>query len=150
MGSAGFSAHGLTILRCWLSWLSVFLQVRVVFMLQERGPLPGPETGLLSNTQKWIVEIDTCADKARDLLGKGTQVESGSIRVPRRTALPCGSQSWVSWWWDYFPGGWILGSGGTRGFSFWPFSNASGWWWLISSVFLIRISCLKTTHANGY
>ena len=24
------------------------------------------------------------------------------------------------------------------------------WWWLISSVFLIRISCHKTTHANGY
>ena len=28
--------------------------------------------------------------------------------------------------------------------------HSSGWWWLISSVFLIRISCHKTTHANGY
>ena len=28
--------------------------------------------------------------------------------------------------------------------------NSSGWWWLISSVFLIRIFCHKTTHANGY
>ena len=44
----------------------------------------------------------------------------------------------------------ILGSGQTRGVSFWPFPNSSGWWWLISSVFLIRISCHKTTHANGY
>ena len=26
----------------------------------------------------------------------------------------------------------------------------SHWWWLISSIFLIRISCHKTTHANGY
>ena len=34
--------------------------------------------------------------------------------------------------------------------SFRPFPNSSGWWWLISSVFLIRISCHKTTHANGY
>ena len=34
-------------------------------------PLPGPETGLLSNTQKRIVEGDTCADKARDFIGKG-------------------------------------------------------------------------------
>ena len=44
----------------------------------------------------------------------------------------------------------ILGSGWTRGVSFWPFPNSSGWWWLISSVFLTRISCPKTTHANGY
>ena len=35
-------------------------------LLQEGRPLPGPETGLLSNTQKWIVREDTCADKARD------------------------------------------------------------------------------------
>ena len=44
----------------------------------------------------------------------------------------------------------ILGSGRTRGVSFRPFPNSSGWWWLISSIFLIRISCHKTTHANGY
>ena len=40
-------------------------------MLQEGGPLPGPETGLLSNTRKWIVRGDICADKARDFIGKG-------------------------------------------------------------------------------
>ena len=44
----------------------------------------------------------------------------------------------------------ILGSGRTCGVSFRPFPNSSGWWWLISSVFLIRISCHKTTQANGY
>ena len=44
----------------------------------------------------------------------------------------------------------ILGHGRTRGVSFRPFLNSSGWWWLISSVFLIGISCHKTTHANGY
>ena len=44
----------------------------------------------------------------------------------------------------------ILGSGQTHGVSVRPFLNSSGWWWLISSVFLIRISCHKTTHANGY
>ena len=44
----------------------------------------------------------------------------------------------------------ILGSGRTRGVSFRPFLNSSGWWWLISSVFLIRIASHKTTHANGY
>ena len=44
----------------------------------------------------------------------------------------------------------ILGSGWTRTVFFWPFPNSSGWGWLISSVFLIRISCHKTAHANGY
>ena len=43
----------------------------VVRVLQEGGPLLGPKTGLLSNTRKWIVRGDTCADKARDFLGKG-------------------------------------------------------------------------------
>ena len=36
--------------------------------LQKRGSLPDPESGLLSNTWKWI---ETCADKARDFIGKG-------------------------------------------------------------------------------
>ena len=74
-------------------------------MLQEGGPLPGPETGLLSNTRKWIVRGDTCADKARDFIGKGTRAESRRLREPRRTALPRGSHSWVLWWWNWFPGG---------------------------------------------
>ena len=44
----------------------------------------------------------------------------------------------------------ILRGGQRCGISFWPFLNSSGWWWLISSVFLTRISCHKTTHVNGY
>ena len=44
----------------------------------------------------------------------------------------------------------ILASGRTRGVSFRHFLNSSGWRWLISSLFLIRISCHKATHANGY
>ena len=44
----------------------------------------------------------------------------------------------------------ILDSGQRRGLPSWPFPNSSGWWWLISSIFLIRISCHKTTHANSY
>ena len=43
----------------------------------------------------------------------------------------------------------ILGGGWTCGVSFWPFLNCSGWWRLISSVFLTRTSCHKS-HANGY
>ena len=44
----------------------------------------------------------------------------------------------------------ILGSGRTCGVSFRPFPSSSSWWWLISFIFLIRISHDKTTHANGY
>ena len=117
---------------------------------------------------------DTCADKARDFIGKG---HSGGEQQGKGTQN-C-SAAWlavlgfmvmglVSGWSlanhsnSVFPGGtriaqprWmlargILGSGRTRGVSFRPFPISSGWWWLISSVFLIRISCHKTTHANGY
>ena len=39
-------------------------------LLQEGGPLPGPKSGLFSNTQKWTVgDID--ADNVRDFIGKG-------------------------------------------------------------------------------
>ena len=50
-----------------------------LLLLQEGGPLTGPETGLLSNTQKWIVHGDTCAEKARDFIGKGARVESRRV-----------------------------------------------------------------------
>ena len=141
-------------------------------MLQEGGPLPGPQTGLLFNIQKWIVWGNTCADKARDLIGKGHPVESSRLRG---TALPRGSQSQFYgdgisfqvvfsqlFWLRVLPGGaclvqprWmperrILGGGLTCGVSFRPFANSSSWWWLISPVFLTRTSCHKTTHANGY
>ena len=40
-------------------------------LLQERGALSGPESELLSNTQKCIVRVDACADKQRDFIQKG-------------------------------------------------------------------------------
>ena len=39
------------------------------FCCKEGEPLSGPKGGLLSNTQKWMVWGDTCADKARDFFG---------------------------------------------------------------------------------
>ena len=47
----------------WHSWT-----LRI--LLQKGGPLSGPKGGLLSNTRKWIVWGDTCADKARDFIGR--------------------------------------------------------------------------------
>ena len=68
-----------------------------LLVLQEGEPLPGPETGHLSNTWKGIVQGDTCADKARGVIGKGHWVESSRVREPRRTVLPRGLQSRVLW-----------------------------------------------------
>ena len=45
-------------------------------LLWEGGPFPGPKSGLLSNTWKWIVQGDSYADKARDFIEKGHQGES--------------------------------------------------------------------------
>ena len=117
-------------------------------LLQEGGPLPGPETGLLSNTRKLIVQGDTCADKARDLIGKGHPGELLCSLGCYGDGISFRVVFGQSLYFRVFPGGariaqprWmlvrgILGSARTRGVSFGPFPNSSGWWWLISSVFL--------------
>ena len=61
-------------------------------MLQEGGRLPGPETGLSSNTRKWIVRGDTCADKARDFIGKG---HPGGEQEGKGTQENC-SAAWLT------------------------------------------------------
>ena len=63
-----------------------------VVLFQEGGPLPGPETGLLSNTQKWIVQGDTCADKSRDFIGKG---HPGGEQEGKGTQENC-SAAWLA------------------------------------------------------
>ena len=147
-----------------------------VRLLQDRGPLPGPETGPLSNTGKWIVRGDTCADKARDFIGKG---RPGGEQEGQGTRENC-SVTWLA-----VSGFMVMGlvsrlslashsnsesflvvhalfsqdgcqqEGfwevvGHNGVSFWTFANYSDWWRLISSVFLTRTSCHKTAPANGY
>ena len=96
-------------------------------------------------------------------VGKGTQ-ENCSARLTVSGFYGDGISFQVvysqSFWLRFLPGGacllqprWmleILGGGQTCGVSFWPFLNSSSWWWFISSVFLTRTSCVKTTHANGY
>ena len=144
--------------------------------MQEGGLLPGPETGLLSNTRKWIVQGDTCADRARDFIGKG---HPGGEQEGKGTQENC-SVTWLAvlgfmviglvsglslanhsdsrvlsvgthlvqprW----MPERRILGGGQTGGVSFWPFPNSSGWWRLVNSLFLTRTSCHKTTNTNDY
>ena len=146
------------------------------FYCWKGGPFQGLRVGsrlTLGNTLSKEIHVI----KARDYIGKGSSMKSRSVREPGRTALSCGSQSQVFWWWDLFlgclwpiiliqglPGGtcitqprWVPARrilGGHMDLylsvSFWTFLNSSGWWWLVNSVFLTRISCHKITHANGY
>ena len=154
----------------WLYiYLAVLLQVLSLhpYCCRKGDPFQGPKLGsclILGNELSKETHVLTKQDV---LLGKGTQEESRRVREPRRVSgfmvmgLVSGLSSanhsdWV------LPGGahlvqprWmlargILGSGWTRSVSFRPFPNTSGWWWLISSVFLTRTSCHKTTHASGY
>ena len=60
-------------------------------MLQEGGPLPGPETGLLSKTLGNELSEEThVLTKQEILLGKSTLAESSRVREPRRIALSHG------------------------------------------------------------
>ena len=134
---------------------AIFGPIDGVGVFQERGHLPGPESGLLSNTGKWIVWGDTCADKARDFIGKGQlggeQEGEGAQESCSATWLEVSSfmvMGLVSRWSlanrsdSVLPGGtgitqprWmperrILGGGQTCSVSFWFFPDSSHWWWL--------------------
>ena len=56
-------------------------------------PLPGPETGLMSNIGNELSEDTQMLIKQKILSGKGTRVESSRVREPRRTALLLGKVS---------------------------------------------------------
>ena len=133
----------------------------------------GPKAGSCLTLRNELSEETHLLTKQEILLGRGAPAESSRVREPRRITLTHGLQSRVLWWMDKFPcclghSFWvlpgspriaqprwmpvrsILGGDWTRGVTFWPFPNSSSWWWLISSVFLTRTSCCKTTHTNGY
>ena len=73
-------------------------------LLPEGAPLPGPQSGLLSNTlldsslRKELSEETPVLTKQETVLGKGIWVESRRVREPRRTTLLRGSQSRVLWY----------------------------------------------------
>ena len=60
-----FSSKCLNHISTWSRDKSAFFPSFIRIVLQERGPLPGPESGLFSNTQKWIVLGDTCWQSKR-------------------------------------------------------------------------------------
>ena len=139
-------------------------------LLQEGGPFQGPKVGSCLTVGNELSKETHVLTKQEILLGICAWVKSSRVKEPRRTACSPGfyddgirfqvvfSQSF---WLRIFPGGthlvqprWMpvrrtLGDGWTRGVTLWPFLNSPCWWGLISSVFLTRTSCHKTTHADG-
>ena len=63
-----------------------------LIVLQEGGSLLELESGLLSNTRKWIVQGDTCTDKAKDFIGK---VRLGREQKVKGTQENC-SANWLA------------------------------------------------------
>ena len=137
-------------------------------MARRGTPSKGPKLGSCLTLRNELSEEIHVLTKQEILLGKGAWVESSIVgnlgELLCHVALWCfmmkglvfglslanhsDSESFIvqlSW----MPAR-ILGRDRTRGVSFWPFSNSSSWWWLISSLFLTRTSCRKTPHANGY
>ena len=72
---------------------------RVAICCRKGDPFHGPKPGSCLTLGKELTE-ETCADKTRDFIGKGTQVESSRVRKTRRTTLPRGSQFLGLWLWD--------------------------------------------------
>ena len=65
------------------------------FCCRKRDPFQGPKLGSCLTLGNELSEEIHVLTKQEILLGKATQVESSRVREPKRTALLCGSQSWV-------------------------------------------------------
>ena len=74
------------------SWGSI-IHICILSAFVAEGGIPSKaKSGLLSNTQKWIVRGDTRADKARDFFGKG---RPGRERWDEGTQVNC-SALWLA------------------------------------------------------
>ena len=155
------------------AWYIVILNIfKSVRNCRKGYPFQGPKLGSCLTLGNELSKETHVLTKQEILLGKGTWVESRRVREPR-SRLACSLGFYGdgisfrvvfsrSFWFRVLPGctalvhpRWmperrILGGDRTGGVSFWPFLNSSGWWRLLSSMFLTRTSCRKTTHANGY
>ena len=68
------------------------------FCCRKGDPFQGPKLSSCLTLGDELSRETHVLTKQEILLGKGTRVESSWVREPRRTALPCGSQSRVLWW----------------------------------------------------
>ena len=67
------------------------------YCCRKEDPFQGLKLGSCLTFRNQLSEETHVLTKKEISLGKGTQVESGRLREPRRTALPRGSKSRVIW-----------------------------------------------------
>ena len=132
--------------------------------VEEGGPLPWPRMGSCLTLGSELSEEMHILTKQEALLEGAPRLRNPGELLCH---MPCslqfhGDEISQSLWLRVLPGGaciaqstWMparrtLGGGWTRGVCFWPSLSASGWWWLVSAVFLTGTSCHKITLANGY
>ena len=204
MGYAGAFPHLVSLLHvchgwvhCFLlrMWIYVWLLSRIFsnweigfmvfgskiwnpYMLQERGPLPGPKSELLSDTRKWIVRGDNTSWQSKRLYWKGAPgwraVRRGNpgellchvacshsngfsfqVVSDQSSCLAYGcSDSGPSWWHE--PLSPKVDSrrlvGYIMGWRLLPPFGPSQFFQLVfstSTMFLFQTSCCKTTHASS-
>ena len=140
---------------------------------RKGDPFQGPREGACLTPRNELSK-ETHMRTEQETIGKGRQGESSRVKGPGRLLCHVARSlrfygDAISFWVVFGQSLWIrvlpscrhivqprlmparriLGSGRTRGISFWPFPNPSGWWRFMSSAFLTRISC-KIIHADGY
>ena len=139
---------------------------------RKEDPFQGQKVGSCLTLRNELSK-ETCLTQQEILLGRGIQAESSSVgdsgELLCHMAHGLGFYgdginfrvvSDQSFWLRVLSGRtlitqprWvparILGGGWTRGVTFWPFLNSSGWRWFIIFVFLTRTPCRKTTCANS-
>ena len=85
-----------------LLWFKIFLGACICY---RKGDLfQGLRVGSCLTLGNKLSEESHMLTKQESLLGRGAWAESRRVREPRGTAMPCGSQSRVLWWWGSFPG----------------------------------------------
>ena len=67
---------------------------------RKGDPLPGPEMGSSVALRNELSEKIYMQTEQEILLGRGARAENSRVREPRRSALPCGWQSWVLWFYS--------------------------------------------------
>ena len=70
---------------------------RVAICCRKRESFQGLKLGSCLTLRNELSEETHVLTKQEILLGKGSRVESRRVRELRKTALPCGLQSWVLW-----------------------------------------------------
>ena len=81
------SAFGLFLIVMLWTWVS----------FRKEDPFQGPKLDFRLTLGNELSEETLVLTKQETLLGRCAWAENSRTREPRRTALPCGLQSWVLW-----------------------------------------------------